>query len=583
MDLLLHQILAGLATGGIYASVALALVMIYQATHLVNFAQGEMAMFATYLAWALLQAGVPYWGAVRDHGRERVRSRRRDRADHHPAGRELADPGHRHRLHRLLVIFNSVAGWIFSYTIKPFPSPFPASRCSATRTSRRTSSARPAITLVVLLLLFVFFRFTPLGLAMRAAAQNPVSSRLVGIRVGWMLALGWGLAAAIGAIAGMMVAPTVFLEPNMMGGVLLYAFAGACSAASTARRRGPRRLHRRRARERRRRLRRHRAQADAGARSSSSACSSSGRRDVRSRQRGAGLAMAGLEPPQARSPWRCCSLLACALPFFLGNYRVFQLTLVLAYAIALLGLNMLTGYNGQISLGHGAFYAIGAYTAAILMDKLGSRTGRRSRSPAPSASSSASCSACRRFASKGLYLALATFALGVAMPQILKHEGLAHWTGGSQGVVIVKPDAPAWSGLSQDQWLYFFTLPGSSSSSSSAGTCCAAASAGRWCDPGSTHCGAGDGRQYFPREVADVRRLRPLHRRGRRARRDRRSSSWRPIRSASSCRSPCWSASSSAAWPRSREPSSVRSSSSSFPTSPTRSPRPRRGRSTASS
>ncbi|HEX7435859.1 MAG TPA: branched-chain amino acid ABC transporter permease, partial [Caldimonas sp.] len=79
----------------------------------------------------------------------------------------------------------------------------------------------------VLLLLFVFFRFTPLGLAMRAAAQNPVSSRLVGIRVGWMLALGWGLAAAIGAIAGMVVAPTVFLEPNMMGGVLLYAFAGA--------------------------------------------------------------------------------------------------------------------------------------------------------------------------------------------------------------------------------------------------------------------------------------------------------------------------------------------------------------------
>ncbi|MEO8806895.1 MAG: branched-chain amino acid ABC transporter permease, partial [Burkholderiaceae bacterium] len=83
------------------------------------------------------------------------------------------------------------------------------------------------ITLVVLLLVFVFFRFTPLGLAMRAAAQNPVSSRLVGVRVGWMLALGWGLAAAIGSIAGMMVAPTVFLEPNMMAGILLYAFAAA--------------------------------------------------------------------------------------------------------------------------------------------------------------------------------------------------------------------------------------------------------------------------------------------------------------------------------------------------------------------
>jgi branched-chain amino acid transport system permease protein len=150
--------------------------------------------------------------------------------------------------------------------------------------------------------------------------------------------------------------------------------------------------------------------------------------------------------------------LACALPFFLGNYRVFQLTLVLAYAIALLGLNMLTGYNGQISLGHGAFYAIGAYTAAILMDKLGLPYW------ATIPISGAVCFVVGflfglpALRLEGLYLALATFALGVAMPQILKHEGLAHWTGGSQGVVIVKPDAPAWTGLSQDQWLYFFTL-----------------------------------------------------------------------------------------------------------------------------
>ncbi|HEV7576062.1 MAG TPA: branched-chain amino acid ABC transporter permease [Caldimonas sp.] len=150
--------------------------------------------------------------------------------------------------------------------------------------------------------------------------------------------------------------------------------------------------------------------------------------------------------------------LACALPFLVGNYRVFQLTLVLAYAIALLGLNMLTGYNGQISLGHGAFYAIGAYTAAILMDKAGAPYW----ATIPVASA-----VCFVFGFlfglpalrlEGLYLALATFALGVAMPQILKHERLAHWTGGSQGIVIVKPDAPAWSGLSQDQWLYFFTL-----------------------------------------------------------------------------------------------------------------------------
>ena len=83
------------------------------------------------------------------------------------------------------------------------------------------------VTLAVLVALYLFFRFTPLGLAMRAAAQNPESSRLVGIRVGWMLALGWGLAAAVGAVAGMMVAPIVYLDPNMMGGILLYAFASA--------------------------------------------------------------------------------------------------------------------------------------------------------------------------------------------------------------------------------------------------------------------------------------------------------------------------------------------------------------------
>jgi branched-chain amino acid transport system permease protein len=227
MDQLLHQILSGLATGGIYASVALALVMIYQATHLVNFAQGEMAMFTTYMAWALLQAGLPYWAAfaitvvgafVLGVAIERIIVRP---VENSPILAVVIV------FIALLVIFNSIAGWIFTYTIKPFPSPFPAEPLFGNPYLSSHELGSMAITLVVLLLLFVFFRFTPLGLAMRAAAQNPVSSRLVGIRVGWMLALGWGLAAAIGAIAGMMVAPTVFLEPNMMGGILLYAFAGA--------------------------------------------------------------------------------------------------------------------------------------------------------------------------------------------------------------------------------------------------------------------------------------------------------------------------------------------------------------------
>ena len=127
----------------------------------------------------------------------------------------------------LLVIFNSLAGWIFTYTIKTFPSPFPEQPLFGNRYISSHEIGSIGVTLLVLAALYLFFRFTPLGLAMRASAQNPLSSRLAGIRVGWMLALGWGLAAAVGAIAGMLIAPVVYLEPNMMSGVLLYAFAAA--------------------------------------------------------------------------------------------------------------------------------------------------------------------------------------------------------------------------------------------------------------------------------------------------------------------------------------------------------------------
>ncbi|WP_231402392.1 branched-chain amino acid ABC transporter permease [Caenimonas aquaedulcis] len=151
-------------------------------------------------------------------------------------------------------------------------------------------------------------------------------------------------------------------------------------------------------------------------------------------------------------------VVACVLPFVLGNYRVFQLTLALAYAIALLGLNMLTGFNGQISLGHGAFYAIGAYTAAILMDKAGFPYWATIPVSGVVCLVAGFLFGLPALRLEGLYLALATFALGVAMPQILKHKSLEHWTGGAMGVVIVKPDAPEGIPLSQDQWLYFFTL-----------------------------------------------------------------------------------------------------------------------------
>ncbi|MBV9523721.1 MAG: branched-chain amino acid ABC transporter permease [Alphaproteobacteria bacterium] len=227
MEAFLHQVLSGLATGGIYASLALALVMIHQATHLVNFAQGEMAMFSTYIAWALIEAGMPYWAAFGltilasfAGGILIERVIIRPMANAPILASVIVFVG-------LLVIFNSIAGWIWTYTVKSFPSPFPAQPLWGNNYVSTHELGAIGVTLIVLALLFGFFRFTLIGLAMRAAAENPVSSRLVGIRVGWMLALGWGLAAAIGAIAGMMVAPIVFLDPNMMSGILLYGFAAA--------------------------------------------------------------------------------------------------------------------------------------------------------------------------------------------------------------------------------------------------------------------------------------------------------------------------------------------------------------------
>jgi branched-chain amino acid transport system permease protein len=137
---------------------------------------------------------------------------------------------------------------------------------------------------------------------------------------------------------------------------------------------------------------------------------------------------------------------------------VLQLTLAMVYAIALLGLNMLTGYNGQISLGHGAFYAIGAYTAAILMDKFGVPYWLTVPAAGAVCALVGFLFGLPALRLEGLYLALATFALGLAMPQILKYKGLEHWTGGVQGIVITKPDAPSWLPMSQDRWLYFVVL-----------------------------------------------------------------------------------------------------------------------------
>jgi len=155
--------------------------------------------------------------------------------------------------------------------------------------------------------------------------------------------------------------------------------------------------------------------------------------------------------------------IACAVPFLVSEYRTFQFTLVLVYSIALLGLNILTGFNGQISLGHGAFYAIGAYVAAILMDKAGFPYWATIPIAGAVCMVAGFLFGLPALRLEGLYLALATFALGVSLPQLLKYHHLEAWTGGVQGIVITKPDAPEFItglgiALNQDQWLYFFTL-----------------------------------------------------------------------------------------------------------------------------
>ncbi|ABE61246.1 amino acid/amide ABC transporter membrane protein 1, HAAT family [Nitrobacter hamburgensis X14] len=227
MELLSNQILAGIATGAIYACMALALVMIYQAIGHLNFAQGEMAMFSTFMAWQMIQWGMPYWAAfvltlmlsfIGGIVIERLLFRPLAKA---PILTNLAG------FLALFAIVSSVAGLIWDFTIKPFPSPFGASPFLGSQLISTHQAGMIGVILLVLAILFFFFRFTRIGLAMRAAAIQPESARLVGINTSWMIALGWGMAAAVGAVAGMLIAPVVFLEPNMMGGVLIYGFAAA--------------------------------------------------------------------------------------------------------------------------------------------------------------------------------------------------------------------------------------------------------------------------------------------------------------------------------------------------------------------
>jgi branched-chain amino acid transport system permease protein len=226
---LAQQIVIGLASGGVWATLAVALVLIYRSTGVINFAQGEMAMFSTFIAWSLVHHGLSYWGAffltvaISFAGGVAV-----ERAVIRPVERApvltvvIVTLG-------LFFVVNGAARWIWSPETRSLPNAFSTRPITVAGVAFSIQDLGTiAVSLGAVALLWVFFQFTKLGLASRAAALNPEASRLVGVRVSWMLALGWGLAAAMGAVSGMLTAPALAsFDQNLMQPVLLYAFAGA--------------------------------------------------------------------------------------------------------------------------------------------------------------------------------------------------------------------------------------------------------------------------------------------------------------------------------------------------------------------
>jgi branched-chain amino acid transport system permease protein len=229
MQTFFQTLTTGLSDGAIYGSLALALVLIYKATEVINFAQGEMAMFTTYVAWALMGHGASFrwWAFFATLGLAFVGGAALQQTVMRPLERASVLTAVMATI-ALLVILNGLAAWIWSPQLQFFPSPFPTSSWTVggVRISKQDVGTF-GVVMACVVVLALFFRFTKLGLAMRAGALNPAAARLMGVRTSLLLALGWGFAAALGAVSGMMVAPTVFLTPNMMQAVLIYAFAAA--------------------------------------------------------------------------------------------------------------------------------------------------------------------------------------------------------------------------------------------------------------------------------------------------------------------------------------------------------------------
>jgi branched-chain amino acid transport system permease protein len=225
----MQQVVSGLASGGVYALLALALVIIHRSTGVINFAQGEMATLSTYIAWTLIvNHGWSYWPAF-------VATLAASFAGGVGIHRLVIRPVERGSVLRivivtigLLVAINGFVIWKWGGEPQQLQSPFGTDTYDVSGVVVAVNDIGTiAVALAIVVVLWALFQFTKVGLAMRAAAVNPEEARLVGIRVTWMLALGWGLAALLGAVAGMLTAPAVGLDPNMMAPVLIYAFAAA--------------------------------------------------------------------------------------------------------------------------------------------------------------------------------------------------------------------------------------------------------------------------------------------------------------------------------------------------------------------
>jgi branched-chain amino acid transport system permease protein len=224
----IQLVIDGIAQGSIYGAVALSLVLIFRTTGIVNFAQGEMAMFSTFVAWALLQAGLPLGLALVSAlalsflgGMLIERVIIRPVEGDEPLTLVIVTLG-------LLILLNSGAGWIWGFNNRSFPSLFGDGSLTVAGVRIDVEALGiVAVMLAVVGLIFLLFQKTRIGLAMRAVAMNPESSRLSGIRVGRTLMIGWGVAALVGALAGALVAPRLFLDVNFMGSVLIYSFAAA--------------------------------------------------------------------------------------------------------------------------------------------------------------------------------------------------------------------------------------------------------------------------------------------------------------------------------------------------------------------